>query len=356
MGSCSSKNSSATAVIDINDISNDNLKLIASFLDVPTCLMLAVAFTASPSSPGWKDQNNMILSTASKSILSSLPTSIVLDMADTEAKRDRFYAIALGCYQPTARLASRIVNDDLFAMLTCIMDSSTNTSLKGLKLTECRNIMGSNGLLPLQGCNTLKKVDLSIIGKHERNFNGFNATFSFCQVCGNNAPRSLLNKCQCRSIEKIERVARKSLLRRRKVKEERIIKTQLCRLTQSEDQGALYCNDCRENCDLCSRLLCKSCSDVFECDRCDKSFCMECVWTGEKGESDVEPGMCFECWDRSGSMLNCYCSKDCHDKSVIFSDDHSSFDLRYQSPRCSKRWPLTDPYNASGPNICVSFF
>ena len=69
MGSCSSKNSSATAVIDINDISNDNLKLIASFLDVPTCLMLAVAFTASPSSPGWKDQNNMILSTASKSIL-----------------------------------------------------------------------------------------------------------------------------------------------------------------------------------------------------------------------------------------------------------------------------------------------
>lgn len=330
IGSCSSKNSSATAAViqkppGITDILlNDHLTLIASFLDVPTCLMLAVAFTASPSSPGWRNQNDMILSTASKSILSSLPTSVVLDMSDTESRRDITHA-----HRRIGRLARRIVNDDLFAMLTCIMNPSTKANLIGLKLTRCTNIMGSNGLSPLLSCNTLKKVDLSLDGKHERKFNGFNSTFSYCQVCGDNAPRSSLNKCEGQE------------------------KVLFCRLTNSH-QGALYCNDCRKSCDLCSnlKLRCKECDDkcddIFYCDRCEKGFCIKRIEAGEKGESDVKPGMCFECWDRSGSMLNSYCSKDCHDKSVIFSDDHSSFDLEYQTPRCSKRWPLTDPYNAFG--------
>jgi hypothetical protein len=63
-------------------------------------------------------------------------------------------------------LASKLTDDDMYAILACI-DAGSN--LKRLSLAGCINITGK-GLEPLSGSIVLEQIDLSLVALHENPF------------------------------------------------------------------------------------------------------------------------------------------------------------------------------------------
>ena len=74
------------------------------------------------------------------------------------------YKVALDFEMLEKSLASRLMDDDLRAVLVCI---DAANKLSRLKLSGCTNINGS-GLELLRGSNVLEQFDLSLLGQHER--------------------------------------------------------------------------------------------------------------------------------------------------------------------------------------------
>ena len=134
--------------LTITDLPIGFLVDVSSYLSKPSRAIFAIALSASSSS--WKkvddsDRRHRV-SDSSKAIIAASDWD-TLNFADIENN-----------------LAERLSDDDLHSILIAINAIRT---LKILKLTNCTSIIG-RGLKPLRGVETLKLIDLSLIGKHER--------------------------------------------------------------------------------------------------------------------------------------------------------------------------------------------
>ena len=127
--------------LTINDLPIGFLVDVSSYLCKPSRAIFAVAISGSSSSQKKVEQS---ISDSSKAIIAASDWD-TLDFADIEKN-----------------LAERLIDDDLYAIL-CIAIQN----LRILKLTYCTNIIG-HGLKPLQSSNVLELIDLSLIGKYER--------------------------------------------------------------------------------------------------------------------------------------------------------------------------------------------
>lgn len=131
--------------LHVSDLPIGFLVDVSAYLSKPSRALFAVAMTA-PSS-FWRDDVNseMRKSATSQAIVSSTQWE-ALDFVDIEKK-----------------LAKKLSDDDVGAILTCINAKQT---LKTLKLTGCVKIRG-NGLEPLRDSAVLEQIDLSIVDLHE---------------------------------------------------------------------------------------------------------------------------------------------------------------------------------------------
>jgi len=133
-------------ITQISDLPVGILVDVSAYLSKPSRAILAVAFSAPSSS--WQNINKYLMhrpSPISTAIVSSSEWD-TLDLVDVEKS-----------------LASRLSDDDMFAMLVCI---NAQDVLKKLKLTGCINITGC-GLSPLRGSVVLEQIDLSLLKQHE---------------------------------------------------------------------------------------------------------------------------------------------------------------------------------------------
>eukprot|EP00580_Thalassiosira_gravida_P015411 CAMPEP_0201668130 /NCGR_PEP_ID=MMETSP0494-20130426/18124_1 /ASSEMBLY_ACC=CAM_ASM_000839 /TAXON_ID=420259 /ORGANISM="Thalassiosira gravida, Strain GMp14c1" /LENGTH=427 /DNA_ID=CAMNT_0048148377 /DNA_START=125 /DNA_END=1408 /DNA_ORIENTATION=- len=174
--------------LDINDLPDEALAVVAQFLTKSSRALFAVAITAPSSS--WRR--------GSESDVDD-DVDVVIDQCTTIEKREDFakpsspacQAIlslnpdlnenlnddtnnnwsTLDFAELEPNLARRLTDDDLHAILTCI-DASKN--LQVLKMTNCSNITG-RGLIPLRGSRVVKQIDLSLVGKYD------NPAFKICQ-------------------------------------------------------------------------------------------------------------------------------------------------------------------------------
>jgi len=128
--------------LTITDLPIGFLVDVSSYLSKPSRAIFAVSFCASSSSQKKVEQS---ISDSSKAIIAASDWN-TLDFADIDKN-----------------LAERLTDDNLHSILSCIAIQT----LKILKLTNCTNIIG-HGLELLREAETLKLIDLSLIGKYER--------------------------------------------------------------------------------------------------------------------------------------------------------------------------------------------
>jgi len=174
------------SIISINNLTEDNLIAISKYLPKTSRALFAVALTAPSSS---YRQKNGKPSCASKAIISAVqPTESFTSIVDTLCKKspwplrrprpqgdyyfrrsittkqikeyyDGGYTWEMLDFVDIGRtLASKLTDDDLYAMLVCI---NAQHNLKRLNLTHCFNIIGY-GLQPLRSSTTFEKLDLGL--------------------------------------------------------------------------------------------------------------------------------------------------------------------------------------------------
>lgn len=131
-------------VTHISDLPVGILVDVSAYLSKPSRAMLAAAFTAPSTS--WQNNDSMHRPSPISTAIVSAQQWNTLDFVDIEKK-----------------LANRLSDDDLSAMLQCI---NAQDVLKKLKLTGCININGQ-GLSPLRGSVVLEQIDLCLLKKYE---------------------------------------------------------------------------------------------------------------------------------------------------------------------------------------------
>jgi len=180
---------SDSSIISINNLTEDNLIAISKYLPKTSRALFAVALTAPSSS---YRQKNGKPSCASKAIISavqstdsytsinsilhtlckkspwplrrprpqgdyhfrrSVTTKQIKEYYDGESAWEILDFVDIG-----RTLASKLTDDDLYAMLVCI---NAQHNLKRLNLTHCFNIIGY-GLQPLRSSTTFEKLDLGL--------------------------------------------------------------------------------------------------------------------------------------------------------------------------------------------------
>eukprot|EP00584_Thalassiosira_punctigera_P010544 CAMPEP_0172532002 /NCGR_PEP_ID=MMETSP1067-20121228/5210_1 /TAXON_ID=265564 ORGANISM="Thalassiosira punctigera, Strain Tpunct2005C2" /NCGR_SAMPLE_ID=MMETSP1067 /ASSEMBLY_ACC=CAM_ASM_000444 /LENGTH=266 /DNA_ID=CAMNT_0013316461 /DNA_START=137 /DNA_END=934 /DNA_ORIENTATION=+ len=131
--------------LHITDLPDEALVTVAYFLPKPSAALFAVALAAPSSSWPKHYEAQRQPPAISRAIVSSSSWDS-LDFEDIEKK-----------------VAKKLDDDDLFAVLACIDAKNT---LKKLKTSGCVNTMG-RGLSPLSGSVVLEQLDLISTGQHE---------------------------------------------------------------------------------------------------------------------------------------------------------------------------------------------
>jgi len=135
----------AADILHISDLPIGFIADVSAYLTKPSKAILAVAFSAPSSS--WRNDNLMHRqSSISKAIISASQWD-TLDFEDVEKD-----------------LANKLTDDDIYAILKSI---NAHDVLKKFKLCGCTNIEGY-GLSPLRGSAVLELLDISIVGKYEK--------------------------------------------------------------------------------------------------------------------------------------------------------------------------------------------
>ena len=152
-------NKRAKVYVDFNTLPNEVLVGISSYLDETSCMLFAVALTASSSS--WERSNwNIRPSEASRIVLSTAPSSYLeIQFGDDE----NF-------------LAAKISDADIGAYLSLAKQIPWFVPVTTLSLKNCINVVGY-GLEPLRNSTYLQKIDL-IAGSHEGNDSQYTSRLS----------------------------------------------------------------------------------------------------------------------------------------------------------------------------------
>ena len=146
--------------VDFNTLPNETLVGISSYLDKTSCMLLAVALTASSSS--WKRSNwNIEPSEASRIVLSTAPSSYrEIHFGDNDEKF----------------LAAKLSDADIGAYLSLTKQIPWFVPVTEFSLKHCINVVGY-GLEPLRNSTHLQKIDL-IAGTHEGNDSQYTSRLS----------------------------------------------------------------------------------------------------------------------------------------------------------------------------------
>jgi len=134
--------------LTITDLPIGFLVDVSSYLSKPSRAIFAVSLSAPSSSWNKVDRHQQVqqsISDSSKAIIAASDWD-TLDFVDIERN-----------------LAEKLSDDDLHSILISI---NATQNLRILKLTNCTNIIG-HGLDPLRDVETLKLIDLSLVGKYE---------------------------------------------------------------------------------------------------------------------------------------------------------------------------------------------
>ena len=152
-------NKRAKVYVDFNVMPNEVLVGISSYLDKTSCMLFAVALTASSSS--WKRSNwNIRPSEASRIVLSTASSSY----SDVHFGDDEKF------------LAAKLSDEDIGAYLSLTKQIPWFYPITALSLKHCINVVGY-GLEPLRNSIHLQKIDL-IAGTHEGNDSQFTSRLS----------------------------------------------------------------------------------------------------------------------------------------------------------------------------------
>jgi len=159
--------------LDIIDLPDEALAVVAQFLTKPSQALFAVAITA-PSSSWLRFESDVDVNVIDQCTKISPACQAILSLnpdLNENLNDDSNNWSTLDFADLETNLARRLTDDDIHAILTCI-DAKSN--LQVLKMTNCINITG-RGLMPLRGSSVLKQIDLSLVGKYD------NPKFKMCQ-------------------------------------------------------------------------------------------------------------------------------------------------------------------------------
>ena len=131
--------------IRLTDIT-DALKInVASYLPQPSCISFALAVSNSHDTS--YEEPSALCTSALCMAIASAAKETSIDLKDIQDI-----------------LGRSLTDDDVRWVLIAI---DANNKIKSLKLTNCLNVIGS-GLEPLRGSIVLERIDLSLVGDHER--------------------------------------------------------------------------------------------------------------------------------------------------------------------------------------------
>ena len=274
-----------TLLINITDLTNDNLVSIAEYLEKTSRVLFAVALTAPSAS--WAQKKNAGAYAQSHALSQSIislekPSSPLPLLAYDYGPYEEEYQWPLlelpwksyhSCRWEVldfsdldTLLSKRLMDDDVCAVLACI---NAKDNLKTLKLQGCVNIRGY-GLEPLRGSTVLEQVDLS----------------SECSQF-QEPPRSTITSTSKLSEEVVTPILL-SITSLQQVHLPGKIppgSTTNPFYSQFQGLGDAYCYVCRKSCDTvdkcscCTKTYCKECVPVHSCGSCNKKFCLGCQYT-----------------------------------------------------------------------------
>ena len=261
----------AVDTLHINDLPIGILADVSAYLSQPSRAILAVAFSAPPSS-SWKNYDDLMHrpSPISTAIISASQWDI-LDFEDIEKE-----------------LANKLTDDDIYAVLKCI----NAHVLKKLKLCGCTNIEG-HGLNPLRGSVVLEQIDISLAPKYGSQEISPGAKIS--QDITATILDSIIstNGCSLKYIQFPERWRRGVRIQAIKAFQDRFNRylnsrgISCAKCNKKMGSGTInnsrywmstlfqnsICNDCLEPiCDVCS----DDNDHLYYCSTCDKDYCEKC--------------------------------------------------------------------------------
>mmetsp|Transcript_13245 Transcript_13245/g.28118 ORF Transcript_13245/g.28118 Transcript_13245/m.28118 type:complete len:447 (+) Transcript_13245:297-1637(+) len=381
----SSHSSSKTEAHDdafyINDLPNENIVHIATFLPDPSRALFALAITAPTSSWrtfSWKRPPSSVGSL----ILSSSPNKWeILDFGDIEAL-----------------LTGKLTDDHVRGILECINAKDT---LQTLKLTGCIHITGI-GLHPLRGSDVLKQIDVSMVGQHEHPVIEPDPKLSEAVVlpvvgsiidtCDNSLkhiqlPEMWRRRRSGRLVRLLERFHQLMISRRpccstcnaaiADMYEEDhtwydnregsiwygLQRHTCCKCmkffhdyheNRDDDESIIFCSSCHrwycasciseryDTCDLCGDSVCQgSCGTLTECDGCENSVCQFCMHSCQF----CEDSLCHDCKPllkcegngcKKRHCEECFDGKDCNVSMCELCEQELCIECRRR--RCRRNW------------------
>ncbi len=155
--------------LNITDLPDEGLRLIADYLPKTSRALLALAITTDSAS--WRDinWNNSTAPTLTSFLRGekqqrplAATRAVLLQSYCGGDVNDQFWEHV--DFVDIRDLASRLSDDDVAGFLMCI---NAIQKLRTLKLTGLVNITG-RGLAPLRGSSVLEQLDLSLVGLNER--------------------------------------------------------------------------------------------------------------------------------------------------------------------------------------------
>ena len=310
--------------LNITDLPDEGLRLIADYLPKSSRALLALAITTDSAS--WRDINwNKSIAPTLTSFLRrekqqrplAATRAVLLKSSAGGDDNERFWEHV--DFVDIGDLASRLNDDDVAGFLMCI---NAIQKLKTLKLTGVVNITG-RGLDPLRGSRILEQLDLSLVGLDE------SPDLSPQPLIKDTVVVPILDSIL---IDQSDHNM-KHLQFPRKWKRSGLLDQFILRYDQTEYRRNMCCLQCRRRCkDVlsqsrsdfscrieqntcygCLKHYCYDCLDedpnfdaeewgpmLTFCNVCEKEYCARC----SGNDSDGMRGM-FECTGRP-------CGRDCH--------------------------------------------
>jgi len=303
----------------MTDLPDEALGLVASFLPRPSVALFAVALTAPSSSwPKYYKTQRQLPATC-RSIVSSSSWE-TLNFEEIEGK-----------------VAKKLADDDVFAVLACIHAGST---VKKLNFSGCHNVVGS-GFEPLRGSIVLEQLDLMSIGQHEDASE--KSRLPFDEECFVPILTSIV-EAEDNSLKQLELPLSMRIEESNYLYSNPILDSFLERYNQLLESRRLECSKCNNlcldanrqehqwivtekgnqmwgcqmfTCNKCMRNFCNSCRDIFgethidHCANCQKHYCTDCVFIN--GCESCSWYVCEECAPNAGSCEGCGLFKCCRE-------------------------------------------
>ena len=227
-------------------------------------------------------------------------------------------------------LASRLTDDDIAAVLSCI---NAFEKLKTLSLTGCVSISGK-GLLTLQGSKVLERVDMGLVGRGDSFESGYTLSETIVLPILDSIINTEGNSLKYIQFPKSWQYCPNSISSILGFKNGEL-DTFLAKYKQSQTQRNMRCTNCDKQCrdalsttgsrvnnvDISQDFTCYNCLDKFcydcrdgpkprlsACLGCEKEFCSDCVKmipcaTCEEEDDHDE--------DNVGFQTSYYCSSEC---------------------------------------------